>query len=41
MKTIASLFVVLSLFAGVATPVSAAGGYNTQGGFDAGQSSPL
>ena len=41
MKTIASALIVLSLIASIATPASAADGYNTNGNRDVGQSSPL
>jgi hypothetical protein len=41
MKIIASALIALSLVAAVAAPASAADGYNTSGGRDVGQSSPL
>lgn len=41
MKTVLSALIALSLLAGVAAPASAGDGYNTQGGRDVGQSSPL
>lgn len=41
MKTILSALIALSVLASVAAPASAAGDYNTQGGRDVGQSSPL
>jgi hypothetical protein len=42
MKTILSALLALSVLAGIAVaPASAADGYDTQGGRDAGQSSPL
>jgi hypothetical protein len=41
MKTIASALLALSLIAAIADSASAAGGYNTNGGRDVGQSSPL
>ena len=41
MKTILSALLALSVLASVAAPASAADGYDTQGGRDAGQSSPL
>ena len=41
MKTVLSALIALSLLATVAAPASAADGYDTQGGRDVGQSSPL
>jgi hypothetical protein len=41
MKTIASALIALSLVAAIAAPANAADGYNTNGGRDVGQSSPL
>ena len=42
MKTIVSALIALSVLAGIAVaPAGAADGYNTRGGRDAGQSSPL
>ena len=42
MKTILSALVALSVLAGIAVaPASADDGYNTRGGRDVGQSSPL
>lgn len=41
MKTILSALVALTVLASAVAPASAAKGYDTQGGFDAGQSSPL
>jgi hypothetical protein len=42
MKTIISALLALTVLAGVAAgPASAAGGYDTGGGLDVGQSSPL
>jgi hypothetical protein len=42
MKTILSALLALSVLAGIAgAPASAADGYDTHGGRDAGQSSPL
>jgi hypothetical protein len=41
MKTVLSALLALSLLATVAAPASAADGYDTQGGRDVGQSSPL
>jgi hypothetical protein len=41
MKTIASALIALSLVTAIAAPVGAADGYNTHGGRDVGQSSPL
>ena len=41
MKIIASALIALSLIAALAAPVAAADGFNTNGGRDVGQSSPL
>ena len=41
MKTVFSALLALSLLVTVAAPASAADGYDTQGGCDVGQSSPL
>jgi len=41
MKTILSALVALTVLAGAIAPASAATQYDTHGGYDAGQSSPL
>jgi hypothetical protein len=41
MRIIASALIALSLVAAIAGPAGAADGYNTSGGRDVGQSSPL
>ncbi len=41
MKTVLSALIALTVLASAVAPASAAPGYDTKGGYDVGQSSPL
>ena len=41
MKTVLSALIALTVLAGIVAPASAFDGFNSQGGRDVGQSSPL